>query len=681
MFGERFDISRLKELAARAEELRRLINHHNYRYYVLDAPEIADAEYDLLMRELIDIESRHSELVAADSPTQRVGGEALDTFKPVRHRTRMLSLANAFSFDELSAFFDRVCKDLGTQEVEMVCELKIDGVAVSLVYENGFYASAATRGDGEVGEDITANVKTISSLPLRLRLVEGDGAPEILEVRGEAYLSKEQFKQINEERQELGLPLFANPRNAAAGSLRQLDPKVTAKRNLDIFVYALGFVSGRSFSGHWEVLQYLKDAGLKINPHVKLTSNVAEAYEFCSSWQERRHSLDFEIDGVVVKVNSFAQQEQLGSTSKAPRWAIAYKFPAEQKTTLLKDILVSVGRTGALTPFAVLEPVVVAGSTISKATLHNEDEIRRKDIRIGDTVVVQKAGDVIPEVVAPIISLRTGDEREFVMPRHCPACGTEAMRPEDEAVARCVNINCPAVIFEHVIHFAARSAMDIDGLGEAVARQLLQKGLIRDVGDIFCLTKEELLGIEHFKDKAAANLYLAIQASKARPLSRLLFALGIRHIGAHVAEVIANRFGTIDRICRAGFEELVATPEVGPRIAQSLVEFCAEERNRALIEKLRTAGVNLEQRRETSQAEVDQRFIGKTFVFTGALSLFTRDEAETLVEEHGGKATSSVSKKTDFVVAGENAGSKLDKAQKLGVRIISEDDFKRLISE
>jgi len=642
---------------------------------VLDSPEISDAEYDELVNELISIETAHPELVTPDSPTQRVGGEPSDAFKPVRHRSRMLSLANAFSFDELTAFFNRISGELGTDRIEMVCELKVDGIAVSLVFEHGMYVSGATRGDGEVGEDITANIKTIQSLPLRLFL---EAAPDMLEVRGEAFLSKDQFKQINEEREESGQPLFANPRNAAAGSLRQLDPKIVAKRNLDMFIYGLGYASNVEFAHHWESLKYLKAAGLKVSEHSRKVNSIQEAFAYCEYWQERRHSLPFEIDGVVVKVNSYEQQESLGSTSKAPRWAIAYKFPAEQKTTVLLGIELNVGRTGALTPTAILEPVVVAGSTVSRATLHNEDEIRRKDIRIGDTVIVQKAGDVIPEIVAPIISKRTGNESEFVMSATCPACGGEVVRPAGEAVVRCININCPAVLFEHVVHFANRSAMDIDGLGESVARQLLDKGMIKDVADIYFLNKEQLLGIDHFADKAAENLLSAIEVSKTRPFSRLLFALGIRHAGAHVAELLAANFNSMERLGAASYEEIIAVPEIGPRIAESIINFFNEDRNLQVIDKLKQAGVNMEQ--EKSETE-SLKLNGMTFVFTGTLTMFTRGDAEALVKAMGGKASSSVSKKTDYLVAGDNPGSKYDKAKSLGIKVMTEDEFKRLIGE
>jgi len=673
-------IKQVEDVIRRAEELKSLLNYHNYRYYVLDAPEISDAEYDELMQELIEIEAAHPELITPDSPTQRVGGEPSDAFKPVEHRAKMLSLANAFSFSELTAFFNRICGELGTKQIELVCELKVDGVAVSLVFEHGMYVSGATRGDGEVGEDITANVRTIQSLPLRLFL---EAAPDILEVRGEVYLSKKQFEQINKERAESGQPLFANPRNAAAGSLRQLDPKVTATRNLDIFVYGLGYVTGVEFTDHWQSLQYLKAAGLKVSDHIKKVKSIDEAYEFCEVWQEKRHLLPFEIDGVVIKVNSYEQQKKLGLTSKAPRWAIAYKFPAEQKTTKLIDIELNVGRTGAITPTAVLEPVVVTGSTVSRATLHNEDEIKRKDIRIGDIVIVQKAGDVIPEIVAPVISKRTGKEKSFKMPKKCPSCGGEVVRPRGEAVARCVNMNCPAVIYERVIHFASRQAMDIEGLGESVARQLLDKKMIKDVADIYYLNKDQLLEIEHFADKAADNLYLAIQKSKERPLSRLLFALGIRYVGAHVAEVLADNFTSVNDLASASFDKLVAIPEIGPRIAESINSFFREKRNQAVIKKLLDAGVKMEQEKKV-EGEVSpntSKLKGLTFVFTGALSQLTRSEAENIVKSMGGRASSSVSKKTDYVVVGESPGGKHDKAKELGVKIISEDEFKRLVSE
>jgi DNA ligase (NAD+) len=665
------DIERAR---ARATELRKLIHHHNYRYYVLDSPEISDAEYDKLMRELIKIEETYPELVTPDSPTQRVGAPPAEGFVPVRHKSKMLSLDNAFDYEELTAFFDRISRELGTRKIDLVCEPKVDGVAVALTYENGVYVRGATRGDGEVGEDITGNVRTIRSVPLRLLITK---PPSELEVRGEAYLPKRQFEEINLEREEQGLPLFANPRNAAAGSLRQLDPKITASRSLDLLVHGIGYVSGLSFQSHWESLEWLRGVGFRVSPGAKKVASIDEAFAYCEEWQEKRHELAYEIDGVVIKVDSYEQQVKLGMTSKAPRWAIAYKFPAEQQTTVIKDIQVNVGRTGALTPTAILEPVRVAGSTISAATLHNEDEIKRKDVRIGDTVIVQKAGDVIPEIVAPIKSRRTGKERIFKMPDKCPVCGADVVRPEGEAVARCTGIACPAQLFERILHFASRGAMDIDGLGPAVVKQLLVKGFVKDIADLYNLTREQLLEIEHFADKAADNLYQAIQRSKERPLARLLFGLGIRHVGSHAAELLAEHFFSLDAIAKANFEELVAIPEIGPTTAESIVHFFAEPRNKQVIEKLKLAGVRTEEKPVRAKA---QTFRGLTFVITGTLTTFSREEAEAKIKELGGKASSSVSKKTDYLVVGEKPGSKYEKAKQLGVKIVDEKQFLEMLT-
>jgi DNA ligase (NAD+) len=626
------------------------------------------------MQELIKIEETYPELVTPDSPTQRVGAPPAEGFVSVRHRSRMLSLDNAFDYEELAAFFDRISRELGTKKISLVCEPKVDGVAVALTYENGIYVRGATRGDGEVGEDITANVRTIRSVPLRLLVTK---PPAELEVRGEAYLPKRQFEEINLERGEQGLPLFANPRNAAAGSLRQLDPKITASRSLDLLIHGIGYISGISFQSHWESLEWLRGVGFRVSPGAKRVASIDEAFAYCEEWQEKRHELAYEIDGVVIKVDSYEQQAKLGMTSKAPRWAIAYKFPAEQQTTIVKDIQVNVGRTGALTPTAILEPVRVAGSTVSAATLHNEDEIRRKDVRIGDTVIVQKAGDVIPEIVAPIKSKRTGKERIFKMPDKCPICGADVVRPEGEAVARCTGIACPAQLFERILHFASRGAMDIDGLGPAVVKQLLVKGFVRDVADLYNLTKEQLLEIEHFADKAADNLYQAIQRSKERPLARLLFGLGIRHVGSHAAELLAEHFSSIDAIAKANFEELVAIPEIGPTTAESIVHFFAEPRNKEVIEKLRSAGVRMEE--EVVKAKA-QTFSGLTFVITGTLTSFSREEAEARIKELGGRASSSVSKKTDYLVVGEKPGSKYEKAKQLGVKIIDEEQFLEMLT-
>lgn len=661
-----------KTALKKAEELRKIIEHHNFRYYVLDQPEISDAEFDELMKQLEKIETQFPDLVTPDSPTQRVGGKPSEGFKTVEHLTQMLSLDNAFNYDELKAFDKRMRKELKEDRIDYVCELKVDGVAVSIIYEKGKYVRGATRGDGRTGEDITANIRTIRSLPLRLQF---EITPNLIEVRGEAFLSKEKFKQINEEREEQGQPLFANPRNAAAGSLRQLDPSITASRLLDINVFSLGEIRDGEFKDQWEILNFMKDCGLKVNENIELAHDIDEVFDYCQKWEKRRHSLPYEIDGVVVKVNDFARQEILGYTTKSPRWAIAFKFPAEQKTTKLKDIIVGVGRTGAVTPAAVLEPVRVAGSTISMATLHNEDEIRRKDVRIGDYVIVQKAGDVIPEIVAPVVSRRTGKERMFKMPSVCPVCGSRVVRLPGEAVARCTGITCPAQIFELIIHFASRGAMDIDGMGPSVVGQLLEKGLIKDVGDIYYLTMDDLLKIEHFKDKAANNLTQAVQRSKERPLPRMVFALGIRHVGTHVAELITARFQSMDSLMKAGFDELSEIPGVGPRIAESVVDFFKEKKNREVIDKLAAAGVKM----EAAVKPHGGIFEGKTIVLTGKLAVLTRSEAEEMIKNEGGSTSSSVSKNTDFVVAGEEAGSKLEKAMKLNVKIIGENEFLDLV--
>ncbi len=665
-------INDISNIEKRAKELRDLINYHNYRYYVLDSPEISDVEYDELMRELIAIEEAHPELITPDSPTQRIGAPPAEGFLSVRHRVKMLSLADAFSFSELSAFLERVKKTLPEEKVDYVCELKIDGAAISLTYEDGLLVKGATRGDGEVGEDITPNIKTIRSIPLRLRLKK---PPAYLEVRGEAYLSKKQFEEINQQRSSENEPLFANPRNAAAGSLRQLDPAITAQRELDSIFYALGFVSEEAPESHWEVLQFLKEAGFKVSEYAKKVETTDEIFDFCKEGQEKRDSLPYEIDGVVIKVNSLKQQEKLGATSKSPRWSIAYKFPAEQKTTRVLDITVNVGRTGALTPVAILEPVRIAGSTVSRATLHNEDEMRRKDIRIGDWVIVQKAGDVIPEVVSPVLSKRTGKERNYHIPDRCPVCGAEAIRPPGEAVKRCTNISCPAQRFEHILHWASRSAMDIDGLGPAVVEELLSKEIIEDIGDLYFLSKDDLLNVEHFQEKSAENLFNAIDKSKNKPFSRVLFGLGIRNVGSHLADVLAKNFPSIEELKDASFEDLTVINEIGPAVAESVIKFFRQERNLKVIEKLKRARVNMKKAIEG----VSRKLEGLTFVLTGTLSRFTREEAEEKIRVLGGRSSSNVSKNTDYVVAGKSPGSKYNKARELGVKIINEEEFVKLL--
>jgi DNA ligase (NAD+) len=658
--------------ADRIKELTDILNRHNYRYYVLDDPEVADTEYDRLMRELISLEEENPELVLPDSPTQRVGAPPAEGFQSVKHLAKMYSLADAFDLNELNAFFERVAKTLDGEEIAYVCELKVDGAAIALTYRDGLYQRGATRGDGETGEDISGNLKTVRSIPMRLT---GGGQPAVLEVRGEAYLSKDQFSRINGERAEAEQPLFANPRNAAAGTLRQMDPKITASRELDAIFYAVGYAEGETFGTQWEILRFLKESGFKIMTQAKLVDSPEAVISFIEEWSEKRESLPYEIDGIVVKVNDLDQQDRLGYTSKAPKWAIAYKYPAEQQVTRLIDIIVSVGRTGAMTPTAVLEPVKIAGSTVGRATLHNEDEIKRKGLLIGDYVVVQKAGDVIPEIVSPVVSRRTGDEQEFKMPDRCVVCGAAAVRVEGEAVTRCTNIACPAQALRRIGHFASRGAMDIEGFGEVVATELFNLGLVKDVSDIYYLNRDDLLRIGHFADKAATNLAGAIEGSKTKPLSRLLFGLGIRHIGSHVADILTRRYAALDEIANASEEELTAIPEVGPQIAASIYTFFRQKENLRVIDRLRRAGLKMTEDRES----VDQTLAGKTFVLTGGLETMTREEATETIEKLGGRVSSSVSSKTDYVVAGENPGSKYEKAKELNVTIINEQDLQAML--
>jgi DNA ligase (NAD+) len=662
----------LSQIQKEIEALRQQIEHHNYLYYIQDAPEIEDAEYDRLFRRLQDLEAAHPELISADSPTQRVGAAPLAEFGVVVHRTPMLSLGNAFDYDEVRAFDTRVKRALGlaaTEAVEYVCELKIDGLAVALTYEHGHFVSGATRGDGQMGEDITQNLRTVQSIPLRLRLKD---SPELLEARGEVYLDKEEFLRINTEREERGEPLFANPRNAAAGSVRQLDPRITAHRHLNSFIYAIGDVKGERFHTHWEVLEFLRRAGFRTNPNAKLCNGLDTVIAFCDEWNTERHKIAYEIDGVVIKVNSLTYQSDLGQVSRSPRWAIAFKYPPEQKTTRVLDIFVSVGRTGAVTPTALLEPVHISGSTVSRATLHNEDEIRRKDVRIGDTVIIQKAGEVIPEVVGPIKEKRTGKEREFHMPHNCPVCGAEVVRPEGEAVARCTGAACPAQLREHLLHFGGRGAMDIEGLGEAIVDQLVIRMLVKDVGDLYYIEKATFAGLERMAEKSAANLMKALEESKTRPLSRLINALGIRHVGEHMAEVLAQQFGSLDKLGQATEDELGVIYEVGPQIAKSVASFFRQEQTKVLLDKLKRVGVWPQ---EAERAVTTGFFTDKTVVFTGELTSLTRPEAEAMIKAQGGRASGSVSKKTDYIVVGASPGSKYNKAVELGVKILTEDEF------
>ena len=663
------------DLAVRAEQLRDQINYHAARYYEDDDPEISDAEYDDLVRELARIEADHPDLVTPDSPTQRPGGAASATFSPVTHLVPMLSLDNAFDLSDLLAWGKRL-ERLVPEPVAFVGEPKLDGLAVSLTYERGRLIRAATRGDGVTGEDVTANVLTIASVPRRLR---GSDAPGVMEVRGEVFMATAAFEALNRRQGEAGKRLFANPRNAAAGSLRQLDATVTASRNLSLFCYGVGaFEGGPALATHWETLEWLRGAGLPVNDRAERFTDLEGVHGFAASTLEHRHDLGYEVDGAVVKVDDLEQRRRLGATSKAPRWAIAFKFPPEEKTTRLERIFVSIGRTGRATPFAQLEPVFVGGSTVARATLHNQDEVARKDVREGDTVIVRKAGDVIPEVVAPVLAARPEGSRPWAFPETCPVCGGPLVRLEGEADHYCVDLECPAQRVQRVFHFAGRGAMDIEGLGEKLVTQLVERGLVVDVADIYSLTKETFVGLERLADKSAGNLVAAIEASKSRPLSKLLVGLGIRHVGPTAAVALAAELGHIDRIAGAPADELVAVEGVGPIIAESVQRFFAADRNREVVEKLRSAGVNLEGPKRGPR-EAALPLAGKTFVLTGTLSGFTRDEAQAAIEAQGGKVSGSVSKKTSYVVAGESPGSKLDKANDLGVPVLDEDGLRELL--
>ncbi|MEW6547043.1 MAG: NAD-dependent DNA ligase LigA [Bacillota bacterium] len=666
-----------EEARARVEELRRQIRHHDHLYYVLDAPEISDAEYDELVRELRRLEELYPQLVTPDSPTQRVAGAPSEAFGTVVHSSPMLSLDNAFSPEDLLDFDRRVRSLLGGERPEYVAELKIDGLSVALHYERGRFVRGATRGDGERGEDVTANLRTVRSIPLVLQ-PPGEMLTE-LEVRGEVYMPVQAFQRLNREREERGEPTFANPRNAAAGSVRQLDPRVTAGRPLDTFIYEIRRWEAQGPEGpetQWEALEMLGRLGFKVNPHRRLCRDIDEVIDYCRYWAEHRHDVGYEMDGSVIKVNSFEQQRRLGATTHHPRWAIAYKFPAEQATSRVRDIIIQVGRTGVLTPTALLDPVRLAGATVSRATLHNEDIIRQKDVRIGDTVIVQRAGDVIPEVVAVVKEKRTGQEREFRMPDRCPVCGAEAVRLPGEVAVRCTGVACPAQLKEQLIHFASRDAMNIEGLGPAIITQLMDAGLVKDAADLYFLKYEDVVKLERMADKSARNLLDAIAATRGNPLHRLIYALGIRYVGEKVSRVLADHFGSMDALARATEEELTRIPEIGPKIAASVVAFFRQEQTRRVLEKLRRAGVNMEQRRAAPARE--SPLAGKTVVFTGTLQSMGRKEAEELVASLGGKPSGSVSRHTDYVVVGANPGSKYDRARELGVKMLTEEEFRRL---
>lgn len=650
------------------QKLRDLLNRYNYEYYVLDTPSVPDAEYDRIMQQLIQLEEKFPQLIAPDSPTQRVGGESLDVFEKVTHRNPMLSLANAFNEQDLRDFDRRVRQAVG-DDFSYVCELKIDGLAVSLRYENGLFVQGATRGDGTVGEDITTNLRTIRSIPLRLK----DDLS--IEVRGEAYMPKKSFEALNKVRDEKGEEPFANPRNAAAGSLRQLDPRITAKRNLDIFLYAIGDQGAAGVISHGEGLDFLDKLGLKTNKERRKAANIDEVLEFINGWVEKRPHLPYEIDGIVIKVDSLEQQLILGTTAKSPRWAIAYKFPAEEVVTKLIEIELSVGRTGVITPTAILEPVKVAGTTVQRASLHNEDLIREKDIKIGDQVVVKKAGDIIPEVVRALADRRTGEELDFQMPSHCQECESELVRLEGEVALRCINPKCPAQIREGLIHFVSRDAMNIEGLGEKVISQLFAEHLIHDVADIYKLSREQLLGLERMGEKSVQNLLQAIEASKENSLEKLLFGLGIRHVGAKAAKTLALHFDTMDSLAAATYEQLIAINEIGDKMADSIVTYFELEEVKELLQELKEAGVNMDYKgpKPVAIEESTSIFAGKTVVLTGKLEKLTRNGAKEQIELLGGNVAGSVSKKTDIVIAGADAGSKLKKAQDLGIEIWDEE--------
>ncbi|MCX5991007.1 MAG: NAD-dependent DNA ligase LigA [Chloroflexi bacterium] len=663
----------MDDIKQKVEKLRALINYHNHRYYVLDSPEISDAEYDGLMHQLVQIEAEHPELVTSDSPTQRIGAAPVEAFGVVEHRLPLLSLGNVFSHEELLAWHKRILNLTESQDLEFVCEIKMDGLAIALTYVDGRLVTGATRGDGYRGEDVTQNLRTIKSIPLS---VPRD-APPRFEVRGEVYFPKAGFKKLNEERAREGLPLFANPRNAGAGSVRQLDPRITAQRPLDIYVYALGYAEGKSVPDtHWERMEYLKHLGFKVNAHNRLCRSIEQVEAYHREWEEKRESLPYDADGIVAKVNSIEMQERLGFAAHEPRWAIAYKFRATQATTVLEDIGINVGRTGSLNPYAILKPISVGGVTISRAALHNEDDIRRKDVRIGDTVIIQRAGEVIPEIVGPVVSKRTGNEKMFSMPSRCPACGAEVIKIEDEAMHRCTNAACPAQALERLKHFVSRGAMDIEGVGEKLCTALFQSGLVKDVADIYSLAQEQLLGLERMGEKSASNIIDSIEKSKSRSLAQVLFALGIPQVGAETATLLASRFPSLDELGKATEEELRSIPSIGPKIAGSIVAFFRQEDNRRIIEKLRKAGV--EPKGEAPAKLSGMPLVGKEFVLTGRLDSLTREEAEARIKALGGTTGSSVTKKTTYVVAGADPGSKLDKARNLGITVLSEEEFLKM---
>jgi DNA ligase (NAD+) len=668
-----------KTIEKKVKALRDEIRRHDELYYLQETPEISDREYDELMHQLRELEAEHPELVTPDSPTQRVAGHPAESFPEFIHRVPMLSLDNSYNIDELRAFDERCRKLAGGKTPEYVAELKIDGLSLSVHYEDGRFVRGVTRGDGSRGEDVSSNVRTIRTIPLKLR----DKAQKIsseIEVRGEAYLGRRIFERINRDREEAGEPRFANPRNAASGTIRQLDPSITARRRLDMFAYDVIAGRQKAFATHWEALDWAESAGFHVNENRQLCKTIDEVIDFCNRMEARRDELDYEIDGVVVKVNATALQQQFGATGKAPRWAVAYKYAARQATTKVNDIVVQVGRTGALTPVAMLEPVQLGGVTVSRSTLHNEDEIERLGLKIGDHVLVERGGDVIPKVVKVIESKRTGKEKKFRMPTVCPVCGGLVSRPEGEALSRCIAADCGAQLTGRLLHFASRRAMRIEGLGSALAEQLLDRKLVKDVSDLYTLTLADVASLDRMAKKSAANVLGQIEDSKSRDLWHLIYGLGIRHVGERTAGILARHFGSLARLAAATVEELDEIHEIGLTMAQSIHDWFADEGNRELCDRLARAGVRTTVDDQALEQPMDQRFAGKVFVLTGTLPGMTRDEARELIEAHGGRVTGSVSKKTDFVLAGADPGSKLDKANQLGVTVLDESEFKKLLA-
>ena len=671
-----------KEALKELERLREEINYHNYRYYILDSPVISDAEYDRLFKKLQEIEKKFPHLITPDSPTQKVGAKPLSEFKTISHTIPMLSLNNANIIEDAREFDERVKRFLETKdEIEYVAEPKMDGLAIELVYVNGIFTAGSTRGDGYRGEDVTLNLKTVKSIPLKLMSEpKVHRIPEKLEVRGEVFMPLKAFEKLNKLREENGEPAFANPRNAAAGSIRQLDSKITAMRPLDIYCYGIGALDGIKFNTHWEILHALKSWGLKVNPFIKICKGIDEVIKYHEDMEEKRDIIPYELDGVVIKVNSLDLQDRLGILTRSPRWAVAYKFKARQETTKVKDIIVGVGRTGALTPVAVLEPVEVGGVTVERATLHNQGEVDRKDVMVGDWVVIQRAGDVIPEVVMVIKDKRNGKEKPFKLPDKCPLCGSAVIK--EGAIHRCTGgLSCPAQLKEGIRHFASKRAMNIEGLGDRHIDQLVEKSVIKDIADLYSLKKGDITELERWADKSAENLLNQIEKSKNTTLSRLIYALGIRQVGEHMAKVLSDNFDSLDELMKADYDSLIEIHEIGPETAESIVTFFKEGHNRNVIEKLKKAGVRTERQEARSKKQKDLRFKDKQFVLTGTLSGFTREEAKALIKNLGGRVTSTVSKNTDYVIIGTEPGSKYDKAKELGVKMLNEDEFKDLIKK